>query len=718
MVGYFSFNKVWRVVLNFGINLLPLALKYYYSNKMASLQTLRNKGGIIVAVIIGIALLAFVLGDMLTSGSTLFGSNNNNVGEIDGTSITAQQYSSEINTLTEVQKVTTGQETVSEEQSQAIQMQAWEQLVRNYAIIPALEKAGITVTTPELEELLTGRNASPIVQQVFADPETGMFDVNYLRQFVSNIDKDETGRMAIFWNYIQSEVTSQALIMKYKTLVDQSIYVTSEHAEFMAGLESDSYSVRFVADRLSSISDSTVSVSDAEVKDYYEANKNSFERTTSRSIEYVVFETLPSEADYAEAAKYIESLKSELATATNVQQFVSLNSQSPFDARYYKEGELSDSLGKFAFSATEQDIFTPEINGDEYTLARISDVKVLPDSVNFSHIVFALADKAKADSVAAALRKGDDFALAATTYSLDKQTVNGLVGTLDPQTLATEFTEPLYTTAKGGIAIVETSNAIHIIKINDRIGDGRKVQLGTIHYVVEPSQNTRGEVFANATKYFGDVNGKGFDVATKESMMAKRSANIVGMQRELQGLPSSREAVRWAYNAKKVGEHSTVMEFGDNFVIASLTAITDEGVAPLDAVKSDITAKIIEQKKGEMIAQKMTGATSLDGLSAKIGQPVVEGSDINFATFIVPEVGFDPAFAGGVCGAKNGELSKPIVGLTAVYVAQVVGQVSNPVSAAMERERLVAEAEQSVFRGAYETLIKRSSIKDERYKFY
>lgn len=687
---------------------------------MASLQTLRNKGGIIVAVIIGIALLAFVLGDMLTSGSTLFGSSNNNVGEIDGTSITAQQYSSEINTLTEVQKVTTGQETVSEEQSQAIQMQAWEQLVRSYAIVPALEKAGITVTTPELEELLTGRNASPIVQQVFANPETGMFDVTYLRQFVSNIDKDQTGRMAIFWNYIQSEVTAQALITKYKMLVDKSIYITSSQAEFMAGLESDSYSVRFVADRLSSISDSTVSVSDAEVKGYYEANKNSFERATSRSIEYVVFETLPSEADYAEAAKYIESLKSEFATATNVQQFVSLNSQSPFDARYYKEGELSDSLGKFAFSATDQDIFTPEINGDEYTLARISDVKVLPDSVNFSHIVFAPTDKAKADSVAAALRKGDDFALAATTYSLDKQTAanNGLVGTLDPQTLAVEFAEPLYTTAKGGITVVETPNSIHIVKINDRIGEGRKVQLGTIHYAVEPSQATRGEVFANATKFFGDVNGKGFDVATKESMMAKRNANIVGMQRELQGVPSSREAVRWAYNAKKVGEHSTVMEFGDNFVVASLTAITDEGVAPFEAVKADIIAKITEQKKGEMIAQKMVGATSLDGLSAKIGQPVLEGSDINFATFIVPEVGFDPAFAGGVCGAKSGELSKPIVGLTAVYVAQVVGQVSNPVSAAMERERLAAEAEQSVFRGAYETLIKLSSIKDERYKFY
>lgn len=687
---------------------------------MASLQTLRNKGGIIVAVVIGIALLAFVLGDMLTSGSTLFGSSRNNVGEIDGTSVTYQQYSSQVNTLTEVQKFITRSETISEEQSEALQGQAWEYFVRLYAVDPMLEKAGITVSTEELEELLTGANASPVVRQAFSNPETGEFDLSYMKQFVAQIDSDPSGRMAMFWSYLQNQVGSQALIMKYKTLVDNSAYITAQQAAFMAGVNSSSYNVRFVAKELTSISDSTVNVTDAEMKDYYNINKARFERTASRTIEYVTFETIPSDDDYDVAAKYIASLADEFAAATNVQQFVALNSQSPFDSRYYKQGEINDSLGVFAFTASTSDIYRPEISGNEYTIARISDVKVLPDSVNISIIALNPTDKVKADSIAAVVRGGADFAQMAAAYSMDKQSgsLGGLVGTVDPQTMPAEFSKPMVETAKGGVAVVETPQSIMLIKINDRIGESKKVQLGTIRYTVEPSETTRSASFAKAGKFLSDINEKGFDGSVNEQQLLKRSANVNGMQRELQGVTGSREVVRWAHNAEKIGAHSDVLEFGDTFVIASLTSISDAGIAPFDAVKTAITAQIRTQKKGEMIAKEMVGESSLDNLAQKIGQPVIDGTDINYTTFIAPQIGFDPAFAGGVCGIKGDGLSKPIIGGAAVYVAQVVGVTENPISPAMEKERLTAEALQSAFMAAYQTMIKQSSITDERYRFY
>ncbi len=213
---------------------------------MASLQTLRNKGGVIVAVVIGLALLAFVLGDMLTSGSTLFGTSNT-VGEIDGTTITTEQYAQQVNTLTEVIKVTTGSETVSAEQSQAIQQQAWEQLVTRFATTPMLNKIGIAVGVDEMAELITGRYASPMVQQLFTNPETGEFDAAYVRQFVSNISQDPSGRLQIFWTNLQNDVSTQAQLMKYKTLVDKGAYITAAQADFITSLESATYSVTFVA---------------------------------------------------------------------------------------------------------------------------------------------------------------------------------------------------------------------------------------------------------------------------------------------------------------------------------------------------------------------------------------------------------------------------------------------------------------------------------------
>lgn len=689
---------------------------------MASLQTLRNKGGVIVAVIIGIALLAFVLGDMLTSGSTLFGNSANNVGEINGKSITANQYGNQINYLTEIQKISSGSESLSEEQSQAIQSQAWEQLVRQYAVEPALEAAGVTVSPDEMSALVTGQNISPIIQQVFTNPQTGYFEPQYLRQFVEGMDNDPSGRMQMFWDYMQGEVSSQAIMMKYKTLIDKAVYVTKQQADYMAAIESDSYSVRFVAENYASIADSTIAVSDAEAKAFYEKNKAAFFRQTSRTIEYVVFEALPSDADYAAADKYITELAQEFAQSANIDQFVSLNSQNPFDSRYYKEGELSGPLNGYAFSDTTSKIYGPNLVGDEYTMARVSDIRVLPDTVNISHIVLASTDKSKADSLASALRtaKTEEWAVAAATYSLDTQTAQaaGLIGDLDPQTMGVEFAEPLYKTAKGSIVVVPTKNAIHIIKVNNRIGDSKKVKVGVIRYKIEPSKDTRNITFAKASDFEKSATSKGFDAVVAESALSKRSVNVGPNDRTIQGLPASRELARWAYN-NQVGDKSAIMEFGDNFVVASITAVNDRGIAPFEASKDAAISMVRKEKKGEMLAAKLAGATSVDELASKLSLTPIDAADINFSTFIVPEIGYDPAFAGGVCGAaKNSGVIKPIIGSVAVYAAQVTGTTSSPIDPMVEKQKLSAEREQSAFMSAYQNLLEKSKIEDQRYKFY
>lgn len=687
---------------------------------MASLQTLRNKGGIIVAVVIGLALLAFVLGDMLTSGSTLFGNSANTVGTIDETKISPMEYSDQINSLTEVQKISSGSETLSEEQSQAIQNQAWEQLVRKYATEPALARIGLTVSQEELKELLMGQYVSPMVQQIFGNPQTGQFDPAAFAQFLENVDQDPSGRMQIFLNYLQDEVASQAIIMKYKSLIDNSVYVTSNQTDFMASIDGNSYAVNFVAQNLSSIADSTVVVSTSEAKAYYENNRAMFDRQTSRTISYVVFEALPSQADYADADKYINELASEFVTSQNVQQFVSLNSQSPFDSRYYKEGELTDSLAGFAFKSTTDQIYGPVLLGDEYTLARISDVRILPDTMNLSHIVLAPTDKVKADSLAVALKtaKAEEWAAAAATYSLDTQTApqGGLIGAVDPQTLGVQFAEPLYKTPTGSLTVISVGNAIHIMRVNSRIGESRKVQLGVIRYKIEPSKDTRNATFAKANEFEKGAAEKGFDATVSQNTLAARSATITVQDRQIQGLPSSRELARWAYNAQ-LGDKSSIMEFGDNFVVASLATITDQGIAPFDAVKNEVTAMVVAQKKGEMLASKVNGATSVEELASKLGLTVIQGTDINFNTFIVPEVGYDPAFAGGVCGVQKGKI-KPIIGSQAVYAVQIVSDSLSPIDPKMERQKLSAEREQSAFMSVYQTLIDRSEIVDQRYKFY
>lgn len=687
---------------------------------MVTLNTLRNKGGVLLAIVIGVALLAFVLGDMLTSGSTLMNSSKMNVGTIDGEKISTQEYAQAIDQLTEVQQITTGNQGSSEQQNEMIRTQAWDLMIRQKALNPALEALGLTVSEEEMVSLLSGVNPSPIIVQMFANPQTGMFDPTMLRQFIASVDQDPSGRMQTFWNYLQTEVADQSLIFKFKNLIDKGSYITTFEAEQLAGIESKTYSVEYLVSRYESIADSTVQVTDAELRKYYDQHQGMFKQENLRDIKYVTFEALPSTDDYAAAEKAVRDLAEGLKTATNVQQYVSMNSQSTFDARYYKPGEISGELGTFAFSATPEQIYGPVLNGDQWTLARVADVAVIPDSIRVSNIVLSAAQQSVADSLTQALKNGGDFAAAAQEFSLDTQSAaeGGDLGMMDPQTLAPQFAEALKGVQVGGITTVTTPEAIFIVKVTDSKGASEKVQLGVITYNVEASEPTRNQVYTEANKFATTANTSGFDKAANDAALAVRVATVGPNDPTVGGMQQSRELARWAFN-NEVNAISEVQEFGNNFVIATITTARQKGIAPFDQVKENLRTLVIREKKGQMLAEKMAGATSVTALASTLGVDTLANDDINFQGFMAPEVGFDPAFTGGVSGiAKEGAVSKPIVGRIGVYAAQITGVRDSEMNTAVEKARLAAEAQQSAFMSAYQAFLDMSDIQDTRYRFY
>lgn len=687
---------------------------------MVTLNTLRNKGGVLLAVVIGVALIAFVLGDMLTSGSTLMNSSKMNVGVIDGEKISTQAYAQAIDELTEVQRITTGREGSTEEENEMIRVQAWDMMIRDKALKPALTALGLTVSNDEMVGLLSGASPSPIIAQMFANPQTGMFEPAMLRQFVANVGQDQTGRMQMFWGYLQGEVGDQSLLFKFKNLIDKAAYVTGFEAGQLAALESKTYSVDYLVSRYESIADSTVQVSDAELRKYYNDHKGMFKQEDLRDIEYVTFEALPSAEDYAAAEKTVREMAADLAEAKNVQQFVAMNSHNSFDARYYKPGEITGELGAFAFGEPGNQVYGPVLSGDQWTMARVSDVQVMPDSVRISNIVIPTAQKALADSLVTALQKGGDFAEAAQQFSADPQSgaLGGDLGMMDPQTLAPQFAEALKGATTGAVKPVTMADAIFILKVTGIKGESRKVQLGVINYNVEASELTRNEVYGKANKFATAASAGGFEKAVNEGALAKRVATVGPNDRTVGGMQQSRELARWAFNGEQ-GNVSDVKEFGNNFVIATITAVREKGVAPFEQVKDDLKALVVRERKGEMLAQRMTGATSVAALASTLGVDTLSNNDINFQGFMAPEVGFDPAFTGGVSGiAKTGVVSKPIIGRIGVYAAEVTAEREAPVDVAIEKARLSAEAQQSAFMSAYEAFMNLSDIQDTRYRFY
>ncbi|MDE5944003.1 MAG: SurA N-terminal domain-containing protein [Rikenella sp.] len=690
---------------------------------MVTLNTLRNKGGVLLAIVIGLALLAFVLGDMITSGNTLMNSSKMNVGTIDGEKVSTQEYAQAIDELTEVQRITTGREGTTEEQSEMIRMQAWDLMIRNKALKPALTEVGLTVSEDEMVDLISGAEPSPIIVQMFGDPQTGRFEPAMLRQFVAGVEQDQTGRMQMFWNYLQGEVGDQSLFYKFQNLIGKAAYVTAFEAEQMAAIEGKTYAVNYLVSRYDAVADSTVRVSEADLRKYYDSHKGMFRQDELRDIEYVTFEALPSAEDYAAAEKTVRQLAADLAATKNVQQFVSMNSQSTSDARYYKPGEITGELGAFAFGRPGMDsVYGPVLNGDQWTMARISDVRVMPDSVRLSNIVVPGDRKALADSLADALQCGGDFAAAAREFSADMESgaLGGDLGMMDPQTLAPQFADAIKGATAGSVKTVTTPDAIFILKVTATKGESEKVQLGVINYTVEASELTRNQVYGEANKFATAAlaSAGGFERAVNEGALAKRVATVQPNDRTVGGMQQSRELARWAFNGE-LGDVSEVNEFGNNFVVAMITGVREQGIAPFEQVKGDLRTLVVREKKGEMLAQRMTGAASVAALAETLGTEVLSSDDVNFQGFMAPEVGFDPAFTGGVSGiGKTGVVSRPIVGRIGVYAAEVTELRDEPVDVAVEKARLTAEAQQSTFMSVYQAFLEMSDIRDTRYRFY
>ena len=394
-----------------------------------------------------------------------------------------------------------------------------------------------------------------------------------------------------------------------------------------------------------------MTVNDAALRKYYDTHRGMFRQQDLREIEYVTFEALPSQEDYAAAEKNVREMADGLRTTGNVRQFVSMNSHNPFDARYYKAGELTGELGAFAFGAGADEVYGPVLSGDQWTMARVADVQTMPDSVRLSSIVIPAEPKAFADSLLNALQRGADFAAAARAHSVEAQQVDGDgdLGMMDPQVLAPQFADVVKEMNVGDIRTVTTPEAICILKMTDRKGMARRVQLGVLNYNVEASEQTRNQVYGEANKFATAAAAGGFEKAVNDAALAKRVATIGSNDRTVGGIQQSRELARWAFNGEQ-GELSDVKEFGNYFVVATITGVREKGIAPFEQVKEDLKTLVVREKKGEMLAAKMKGAASVAALASTLGVDTLHNDDINFGGFMAPEVGFDPAFTGGVSG--------------------------------------------------------------------
>ena len=705
---------------------------------MATLQNIRNRGSLMIAIVIGLALGAFILGDMLNSGSNLMKPSQMEIAEIDGESIQYPDFQKKVEELSEIYKMNTQQNQIDENTWEQIREQVWQGYLQEIILGKVTGDLGIAVTSEELFDLVQGNSPHPIIQQLFRDPQTGAVDKSSILMFLKSLETNATPQQKSYWLYIESQIQQDRIRTKYNNLVAKGLYVTSEEAKRSLEAKNKSANFQYVVLPYSSIADSAVKVSDSELKDYYNKNKDEYKQEKTRKIEYVTFQVLPSAADFAATQKWINDSKTEFATVTDNEQYVNVNSDTRFDPAFYKKEELSPEMAEWAFNAQPNDFYGPYLENEEYKLAKIDQFKMLPDSVQASHILInpqtlGSVERAQAlvDSLKNVIEQGQSFADLAVRYSEDPGSAakGGDLGWFKRRQMVPEFEEAAFTGEVNKLYIVGTRFGFHLIKPTKKGKEINQVRIATLSRKVEPSTETYQKIYSETSKFASENQSlSDFNKAIVEQKLNKKVAVLKETDREVTGLESSRQLVRAAFTGDKGdilvnSEGSTIFEFGNNFVIAAMTEATEEGNSTFEEAKIRVDLAVRKNKKAQLLAEKLKGAASgqsdLGSVASKVSAQVQEAAGVNFTSFSIPAVGFEPALTGTVCSLSEGKISAPIEGNNGVYLAKVTSFTTNT-NTDVKSEKVMMAQSLGYRAGSlvFESLRKVVDVEDKRAKFY
>jgi peptidyl-prolyl cis-trans isomerase D len=707
---------------------------------MATLQTIRTKAGLLVAIVIGISLAAFILGDLLSGGTSIMNKNQMKIGEINGESIQYPEFQRQVEELGEIYKQNTQQSQLDENSWVQVREQTWQNTVQNIVMSDVYKDLGIEVSSDELYDMLQGANLHPIIQQLFSNPNTGQVDRGAVVNFLKQLDTNVAPEQKAYWLYLENQIVNDRTQAKYTNMVGKGLYVTTAEAEQSVADASKQINFDYVSLNLNTVADSAVKVTDSDLKAYYNKHKEDFKQEKIRDIEYIAFNVKPSAADYKDAEKWINEIKDDFANATNNAQFVNSNSDIGFDGTWYKKESLPENVGTWIFDEKPgaNDVLGPYFANEAYSLAKIDSLAMMPDSVQARHILLKPNTQEElasmqllADSLKTVIEKGGNFAALAMQYSTDQGSAmnGGDLGWFGRGQMVKPFEEAAFKNAKNEVSIVPSQFGIHIVQTTDRGKLTEQVRVATLVRNVQPSTTTYQNTYALASEFASEnTDAKKFNEAIVAENLNKRVASVRENDREIAGLENARLLVRAAYEADKgdilaTTQGSPIFELGDNFVIAVLTKATEEGVSTFEEAKTKVELAVTKEKKTELLVKKaadaLEGKTDLQAVASQLNTNVQSAANINFNSFSIPGIGMEPAVVGTVAALETDKISKPVAGNNGVYVVKVTS-VSQGTEQSLEAEQ--ARLAQSMgFRAtsqAYEAQRKKADIEDLRNKFY
>ncbi|MBR5802914.1 MAG: SurA N-terminal domain-containing protein [Bacteroidaceae bacterium] len=712
---------------------------------MATLQKIRSKGPLLV-VIIGLALFAFVAGDAWKALQPHTGKQD--VGEIYGEKISIQDYQNLVDEYTEVFKFTRQTSTVSEAELTQIKDEVWNNLITTKILEKEAANVGLQVTDAEVKAILTA-GTHPLLQQTpFQNAQTGAFDVDMLKKFLSemaSMDLNQLPRdyaeyyisLNNYWNFIEKTLRQSLLLEKYQAIVGNSMISNPVAAEDSYNGASNSKNLLVAAIPYTSIADSTVSVSKSDIKSLYNEKKEMYKQLEeTRDIKYIDVLVTASQEDRdqleSEVAEYAQQLASsevELAPFIRSTGSTVLYSEVPVKSSSYPR-DIESRLDTAKIGVVSETYYNR--TDDSYNTFKVIAKVNQPDSVQYRMIQVIASDEEAtntlADSIYKAIKSGADFAELAQKYGQTGESIwlSGVQyegAAIDAENAT--FINTLNTMSKNELKNLDLGQINLVLQVLDRKAMTDKYQVAVVKRIVDFSKETYNKAYNNFSQFIaGNKTLAELEANAEENgyRLLERKG-FASNEHTVSNISGTRDALKWVFEAE-VGEVSPLYECGENdhLLVVALTGINEAGYMPIEKVQSELRAEVVRNKKAEKLMADLKNVKSIDDVKTFANVVVDTVKHVTFAApaYVSLTRGSEPALGAFAASAELNQVSAPIKGNAAVYVVQVIEEEENEAGsfdAETEESKLNAVAARAATR-VMNDLYMGANVKDERYLFF
>lgn len=711
---------------------------------MQIIQNIRDKGAAVIIAVIALSLIGFILMDAQQGGAKLFGSLSNNAGKVGGNNIGLAEFNKKVQEAEQMEEQRSGQKPTG---SRTYQMrdQVWNQMVAQIIFEKESKKLGLDqFTAKELSSILLSNNPSnPFLQeQGLKDPNTGKLDIAKAQEAINNIKKMKGEQKELVNIQIIDPLSINTRVNKYSALLNASAYYPGWMAK-----QDDEYNKKFsvisyVNIPFTEISDSAVKVTDADIDAYVKKNKDLYKQEAGRALSYYSFSQLPKAEDSMAVMAATQQLKAEFITDTNAMNFLARNTSIiEFQDKYIPKSQIQSVALDSILSTPTGGVYGPYLDRGNYVLAKYLGSKSIPDSVKARHILIVTTDrntnqavrsdedaKKLADSLFAAVNGGSDFGMLAMQFSADgSKDKGGDLGTFGFGAMVPEFNDFCFYKSTGERGVVKTQFGYHVIEINSQSNFNNAYKIAFLGREVFASDATINAASLAATRAAAQKDAKALaDYAAKNKLkVTSVPAVLKATDYMVGGMDDARQLVTWAFGADK-GQVSEPFSIGDQFIVATLDKIVEEGAQDAQAARPAVEPLVRNEKKAEMIIKKTGANPSLESAAAAYNKTIsTAGADstLTFSSQVVTGLGLEPKVIGAAFSAQYQQKPTPAFkGNSGVFVVKVNSIQGKPDNASPEeinnRTGNKLNNMRSQLNNWYEGLKNLTDIKDNRSDYY